>query len=234
VPSLSKCSSDVRAAGTCNSGRATVISRTPGSLLPSCRKQASASLGIDARSGRSGGVRAVERPVPASSSDCSRPHPAGQRARRLSNASAAAAQHARSLLITNAGVVCLMHTGVAMSLTVSVTDAGGARDCPSAPASLLAYGAEHVPRICSGEPCGARSHADSRCGARPGKGILGHASCRVRASPGAASGSARRFGSPGPATSPWVAGMPGGLPRGADLGGGRRGCARRLGVRLGA
>jgi len=41
----------------------------------------------DDRSGRPEGVRAAERPVPASSSDCSRPRPAGQRARRSSRAS---------------------------------------------------------------------------------------------------------------------------------------------------
>jgi len=43
-----------------------------------------------------------------------------------------------------------------------------------------------------GEPCGARSHGASRCRARPGKSILGHARCPLRPVP-AASGPARRF-----------------------------------------
>jgi hypothetical protein len=40
-------------------------------------------------------------------------------------------------------------------------------------ALVLAYGAEHVARIGAGEPCRARTDADSRSSACPGKGILG-------------------------------------------------------------
>jgi hypothetical protein len=50
---------------------------------PSVRRRVPHTLGF----GRPGGVRAAERLVPASSSDCSRPRPPGQRARRSSAAS---------------------------------------------------------------------------------------------------------------------------------------------------
>ena len=66
-----------------------------------------------------------------------------------------------------------MHTAVATSLTPSGTVASAAATDWSRSALVLAYGAEHVPRM------RARSHAEldpdgaSRCGARPVKGILG-------------------------------------------------------------
>jgi hypothetical protein len=93
------------------------------------------------------------------------PGPRPRRARRL--------RRTRARSCTDASVVFVMHTGVAMSLTAPLPTLTPTRP-PAGPASLSS-GAEHVPRIRRGEPCGARSHAGSRCRARPGKGILGRA-----------------------------------------------------------
>ena len=47
------------------------------------------------------------------------------------------------------------------------------------PASFSLTARSTSPRIRRGEPSGARSHARSRCGVRPGKGILGRAGCAL-------------------------------------------------------
>lgn len=82
----------------------------------------------------------------------------------------------RAPCFTNAGVVCLGHTGVAASLTPSVSDTGAAAPAWPRPAFVPAYGAEHGPRMRRGERCGARPDVGSRSGACPGTGILGRVS----------------------------------------------------------
>jgi hypothetical protein len=47
------------------------------------------------------------------------------------------------------------------------------------PASFSLTARSTSPRIRRAEPSGARSHARSRCGARPGQGILGRAGCAL-------------------------------------------------------
>jgi hypothetical protein len=71
--------------------------------------------------------------------------------------------------LTNAGVVCVMHTGVAMSMTTSLTDAGADATTRPRLAFVPAYGAEHVPRIRPGEEHHARRRAGSAAGGRCGK-----------------------------------------------------------------
>jgi hypothetical protein len=89
-----------------------------------------------------------------------------------SKASATAAQHARSLLHQCRRRLPGAHRRRDVAERVR-NRCWRRRDSPAGPALVLAYGAEHVPRIRGGVRHGPRPDAGSRCGACPGRGILG-------------------------------------------------------------
>jgi hypothetical protein len=70
----------------------------------------------------------------------------------------------RARSFANGGVACRIHTAVATSLTPSETDASTDATARPRSALVLAYGAEHVPRI------GAASHAELDSHGRLGAG----------------------------------------------------------------
>jgi hypothetical protein len=131
---------------------------------------------------------------------------AGRRPRR-----APRQRSTRARYFTKVVVVCLAPSGVAASLTDPVTPT--AARWPTWPwRALLAYGAEHVPRICSGVRHGLDPDASSRSGACPSRGVFRHPA-RVpdsARSPGHITGrvlrdSRRRLL---PETCPYAAGVP--------------------------
>ena len=133
-----------------------------------------ASSVAQARNGRRAGVSANADVALAPSVDASvrrrrdlalEPRP--ERARRQCRT--------RARSFANGGVACLMHTAVATSLTPSETVAS--THATRRPRSALGVRSRLPcatrPENLRGEPCGARAHGRSRCGAHPGKGILG-------------------------------------------------------------
>ena len=122
------------------------------------------------RSGRATVVSADADVTPALPGACGRQAAAEPGAWSSSRAGAATAQDARSLLRQWRRRLPDAHR------RRDVADPVGdrrqhARDAPAALGARLPRATR--PESLRGEPCGARSHGTSRCGARPGKGILG-------------------------------------------------------------